>query len=52
MSEIKLIVFDMAGTVVNENNVVYKTVHKSIVDCMTACSVIPCFTKWVTGPFS
>lgn len=27
---IKLIVFDMAGTVVNENNVVYKTVQKAI----------------------
>ncbi len=27
---IKLIVFDMAGTVVNENNVVYKTLQKAI----------------------
>lgn len=30
MKEIKLIVFDMAGTVVNEDNVVYKTVQKAI----------------------
>ncbi|CAM2981071.1 phosphonatase-like hydrolase [Flavobacterium frigoris] len=28
--EIKLVVFDMAGTTVNENNVVYKTVQKAI----------------------
>lgn len=27
---IKMVVFDMAGTTVNENNVVYKTVHKAI----------------------
>jgi phosphonatase-like hydrolase len=27
---IKMVVFDMAGTVVNENNVVYKTLHKAI----------------------
>ena len=27
---IKLAVFDMAGTVVNEDNVVYKTLRKSI----------------------
>jgi len=27
---IKLVVFDMAGTVVNENNVVYKTLHQAI----------------------
>jgi beta-phosphoglucomutase-like phosphatase (HAD superfamily) len=27
---IKMIVFDMAGTTVNENNVVYKTLRKSI----------------------
>ncbi len=30
MQEIQLVVFDMAGTVVNENNVVYKTVQKAI----------------------
>jgi phosphonatase-like hydrolase len=28
----KIVVFDMAGTVVNENNVVYKTLRKAIVD--------------------
>lgn len=27
---IKLIVFDMAGTIINENNVVYKTLHEAI----------------------
>jgi phosphonatase-like hydrolase len=27
---IKMVVFDMAGTTVNENNVVYKTVHQAI----------------------
>ncbi len=31
MSKIQLVVFDMAGTTVDEGNVVYKTVHKSIV---------------------
>lgn len=30
MKEVELIVFDMAGTVVNEDNVVYKTVQKAI----------------------
>ncbi|CAM3435545.1 phosphonatase-like hydrolase [Zobellia roscoffensis] len=30
MHNIELVVFDMAGTVVNENNVVYKTVQKAI----------------------
>jgi phosphonatase-like hydrolase len=30
MANIKLAVFDMAGTTVNENNVVYKTLQKSI----------------------
>ncbi len=30
MSNIKMVVFDMAGTVVNENNVVYKTLQKCI----------------------
>lgn len=29
-NKIKMVVFDMAGTVVNENNVVYKTVRKAI----------------------
>ena len=32
MSKIKLAVFDMAGTTVDEKNVVYKTVHQSIAD--------------------
>lgn len=32
MSQIELVVFDMAGTTVDEDNVVYKTVHKSITD--------------------
>jgi phosphonatase-like hydrolase len=32
MSKIKLVVFDMAGTTVDEDNVVYKTVQKSIAD--------------------
>ena len=32
MEQIEMVVFDMAGTTVNENNVVYKTVQKSIVD--------------------
>lgn len=30
MQKIKLVVFDMAGTVVDENNVVYKTLQKAI----------------------
>ncbi|WP_274474894.1 phosphonatase-like hydrolase [Mangrovimonas aestuarii] len=30
MTKIKMVVFDMAGTTVNENNVVYKTLHKAI----------------------
>ena len=30
MSSIKMVVFDMAGTTVNENNVVYKTLRKAI----------------------
>ena len=30
MHKIELVVFDMAGTVVNENNVVYKTLHRAI----------------------
>lgn len=30
MSKIKLVVFDMAGTTVDEKNVVYKTVHKAL----------------------
>lgn len=30
MHLVKLAIFDMAGTVVNENNVVYKTLHKAI----------------------
>ena len=32
MKGIELAVFDMAGTTVNENNVVYKTVQKSLMD--------------------
>ncbi|MCL6217959.1 phosphonatase-like hydrolase [Zunongwangia pacifica] len=32
MSNIKLAIFDMAGTTVNENNIVYKTVQKVIND--------------------
>ena len=32
MREIKLAVFDMAGTTVNEDNIVYKTVQKSLMD--------------------
>ena len=32
MHTIKLAVFDMAGTTVNENNIVYKTVQKVIND--------------------
>ena len=32
MGTIKMVVFDMAGTTVNENNVVYKTLHKAITD--------------------
>lgn len=32
MTQIDLAVFDMAGTTVNEDNVVYKTVQKAIVD--------------------
>lgn len=32
MHEIKLAIFDMAGTVVNEDNVVYKTLQKAISD--------------------
>ena len=32
MNKIKLVVFDMAGTTVDEKNVVYKTVQKSIAD--------------------
>ena len=30
MTTTKMVVFDMAGTTVNENNVVYKTLHKAI----------------------
>ena len=29
-NEIKMVVFDMAGTTVNENNIVYKSLHKAI----------------------
>lgn len=29
-SEIKMVVFDMAGTTVNENNLVYKTLMNAI----------------------
>ena len=29
-NKIKMVVFDMAGTTVNENNVVYKTLRKAI----------------------
>ncbi|SNY95290.1 phosphonatase-like hydrolase [Flagellimonas pacifica] len=32
MKDIKLVVFDMAGTTVNEGNVVYKTVQKALVE--------------------
>ncbi len=32
LNNIKLVVFDMAGTTVDEQNVVYKTVHKAIVE--------------------
>lgn len=32
MHNIKMVVFDMAGTVVDEQNIVYKTVHQSLVD--------------------
>lgn len=30
MNEIEMVVFDMAGTTVNEQNIVYKSLHKSI----------------------
>jgi phosphonatase-like hydrolase len=30
INEIEMVVFDMAGTTINENNIVYKTLHKSI----------------------
>ncbi len=30
MKNIKMVVFDMAGTTIDENNVVYKTLHKAI----------------------
>jgi beta-phosphoglucomutase-like phosphatase (HAD superfamily) len=30
VKDIKMVVFDMAGTTVNENNVVYKTLRKAI----------------------
>ncbi|MEO0902289.1 MAG: HAD family hydrolase, partial [Bacteroidota bacterium] len=30
MVQIEMVVFDMAGTTVNENNIVYKTVQKCI----------------------
>ena len=36
---IKLVVLDMAGTTVNEHNVVYKTLHKSIVEAGCPCSL-------------
>jgi len=32
MKDIKMVVFDMAGTTVDEDNIVYKTVHKVLVD--------------------
>lgn len=32
MSKIKLVVFDMAGTVVDEQNIVYKTLHQALVN--------------------
>ena len=32
MHNIKLVVLDMAGTTVDENNVVYKTVHRALLD--------------------
>jgi phosphonatase-like hydrolase len=32
MNKIKMVVFDMAGTTVNEDNVVYKTLQQAIVD--------------------
>ncbi|WP_369813921.1 phosphonatase-like hydrolase [Tenacibaculum sp. MAR_2010_89] len=32
LKEIKMVVFDMAGTTVNEQNVVYKTLHKAIME--------------------
>jgi len=32
IENIKMVVFDMAGTTINENNVVYKTLHKAIAD--------------------
>jgi len=31
MNKIKMVIFDMAGTTVDEKNVVYKTVHKSLI---------------------
>lgn len=37
MSTIQMVVFDMAGTTVNENNVVYKTLHTAIEQA--GCSV-------------
>ncbi len=33
MHKIELIVFDMAGTTINEDNIVYKTLQKTISDC-------------------
>lgn len=30
INEIEMVVFDMAGTTINENNIVYKSLHKSI----------------------
>ncbi len=32
MAAIELVVFDMAGTIIDEKNVVYKTMHKVLVD--------------------
>jgi len=42
MAEIKLVVFDMAGTVVDENNVVYKTLQKAISEKVVEVSL-----EWV-----
>jgi phosphonatase-like hydrolase len=42
MAKIKLVVFDMAGTVVDENNVVYKTLQKAISEKVVEVSL-----EWV-----
>lgn len=32
MNLIKMVIFDMAGTTINEDNLVYKTIHKTLLD--------------------